>query len=125
MKANELRIGNYVYFHGDAEEINMVDGCEIIGREEQPSCHIEEFEPIPLTEEWLLKFGFKKQLDKSFAKNNFSIFLDKRFKTNLFLQENQENFKWFSYELKVEYIHQLQNLYFALTCEELKLKTDE
>jgi hypothetical protein len=36
MKANELRIGNYVYFHGDVEEINMVDGGGLIGREEQP-----------------------------------------------------------------------------------------
>jgi hypothetical protein len=122
MKASELRIGNLVAYEptiDDWEEIIVKCG-NIIQCEISP----DSFTPIPLTEEWLLKFGFKKQLDKSFAKNDFSIFLDKRFKTNLFLQENQEDFKWFSYELKVEYIHQLQNLYFALTGEELNFKSE-
>jgi hypothetical protein len=140
MKANELRLGNYVNvpileqcpFRIDDFEcltyefIKVAQKQIINGKEVHPfTWYGGDLQPIPLTEEWLLKFGFKKQLDKSFAKNDFSIFLDKRFKTNLFLQENQEDFKWFSYELKVEYIHQLQNLYFALTCEELKIKEDE
>ena len=129
MKANELRLGNLVTatLTNEIYEIGIWALRVIEDGNYQNSYDTETkvYKPIPLTEEWLLKFGFKKQLDKSFAKNDFSIFLDKRFKTNLFLQENQEDFKWFSYELKVEYIHQLQNLYFALTGEELKIKEDE
>ena len=129
MKANELRLGNLVTatLTNEIYEIGIWALRVIEDGNYQNSYDTETkvYKAIPLTEEWLLKFGFKKQLDKSFAKNDFSIFLDKRFKTNLFLQENQEDFKWFSYELKVEYIHQLQNLYFALTGEELKIKEDE
>lgn len=82
---------------------------------------LERLSGIPLTKEWLLNLGFKKDSDGSFIKNDISIFLDKRFKTNLFLQENQDNFKWFSYECKIQYVHQLQNLYFALTGDELTI----
>jgi hypothetical protein len=82
---------------------------------------LERLSGIPLTKEWLLNLGFNKDVDGSFMKNDISIFLDKRFKTNLFLQENQDNFKWFSYECKIKYVHQLQNLYFALTGDELTI----
>ncbi len=83
-----------------------------------------KLQPIPLTEEWLLKFGFNKEPDKSFTKRDIAIFLDKRFSSNLFMQENQGDFTWFSYECKIEYVHQVQNLYFALTGEELILKSE-
>jgi hypothetical protein len=119
MKANELRIGNYVYLKSKDKIYEISSGHDI----EEISDAPENFDakPIPLTEEWLLKFGFKKELDKSLSKGDIAIFLDKRFKTNLFLQENQESFKWYSYELKVEYVHQLQNLYFTLACKELTI----
>jgi len=89
----------------------------------EPEYRFDTLYPIPLTKDWLLRFGFKKQLDSSYEKNDISLFLDKRFKTNLYLQTNDssENFKWFSFERKIEYIHELQNLYFALTREELTL----
>ena len=117
MKANELRIGNYVYFHGDVEEINMVDGFGVIGREEQPLCSIDEFEPIPLTEEWLLRFGFEKirglHLCKGYSLNSgeYLVYIDDR---GVYLKTNKNIF--------IKYVHQLQNLYFALTGEELVVK---
>jgi hypothetical protein len=76
--------------------------------------------PIPLTEEWLLKFGFKK-----YSKNEFE------------LATKDFDISFFNGELKLlcgfyaenpislnnqKYVHQLQNLYFALTGEELTLK---
>lgn len=119
MKANELRIGNYVYFHGDVEEINMVDGFGVIGREEQPLCSIDEVEPIPLTEEWLLRFGFEEE-GESFNLNDFSIELigdDGRWCTYFF-----DTYHSVECSLSlIKYVHQLQNLYFALTGEELIL----
>jgi hypothetical protein len=53
MKASELRIGNWIKDGHDIEQItsdHMI--CLHSGR-----C---EFDQIPLTEEWLLKFGFCK-----------------------------------------------------------------
>jgi len=115
MKASELRIGNYVYFHGDVEEINMVDGDGLIGREEQPSCPIKEFEPIPLTEEWLLKFGFEERM---FGWWSSVLFLRTANRNGYFYdwQKTNENAG-----TNIEYVHQLQNLYFALTGKELIL----
>jgi hypothetical protein len=117
IRENELRVGVYILycekvFKVDAECISMHWGDDLD----------DAYRPIPLTKEWLLNLGFKKDVDGSFMKNDISIFLDKRFKTNLFLQENQDNFKWFSYECKIQYVHQLQNLYSALTGDELTIK---
>jgi hypothetical protein len=122
MKANELRIGNYVYFHGDVEEIN-IDHFNIFNILKDGILL-----PIPLTEEWLLKFGFEKvnneltniaplNLPCTFNLPNtpFSFCQGK-----LILTTSTGDFC-----VNTEYVHQLQNLYFALTGEDLKLKEDE
>ena len=59
MKKFELRIGNCVrdpYFENykEGSEFVTVDCIEIDN-------NWKDFEPIPLTEEWLLKFGFKRE----------------------------------------------------------------
>jgi hypothetical protein len=77
---------------------------------------------IPLTEEWLIKFGFVKDADGSYLKFKMAIFLDKRFKYNLYLQTEETSSKWFEVGIKIKHVHQLQNLYFALTGEELTLQ---
>jgi hypothetical protein len=129
MKSNELRIGNLVMYSNGNILFKVIGisefGIDIENKVEKTYIEYDEFEPILLTKEWLLNLGFKKDVDGSFMKNDISIFLDKRFKTNLFLQENQDNFKWFSYEYKIQYVHQLQNLYFALTGDELIFKQQD
>ena len=71
MKANELRIGNLVYYRKEdykvvliAEDLIKIDiGYGAVQRfEKNPiiSPNIDKLKPIPLTEEWLLKFGFDK-----------------------------------------------------------------
>jgi hypothetical protein len=87
--------------------------------------HIDRYniEPIPLTEEWLLKFGAKKNypnlvwlpLSNLKAEIHFEIFGDEIVTTifsdycDLILD-------------RIKYVHQVQNLYFTLTGEELELK---
>ncbi len=59
MEANELRIGNYV--ESSIEEIGMLKVLAITTARNTNyinACDIKFIEPIPLTEEWLLKFGF-------------------------------------------------------------------
>jgi hypothetical protein len=89
-------------------------------------------EPIPLTEDWLKRFGFEK--DEEYDEGGL---VDYR----MMLMWHSLEFVsfWNSEDLKgvnqpqtgvdVEYVHQLQNLYFALTGEELtktnKMKAEE
>ena len=118
MKAKELRIGNYVHhtdnwsyrqpeqdfkdfdFKWDNSDFNAMLECTL---------NIEDIEPIPLTEEWLLKFGYEVTFVdfKHFYKLK-DLYLDDKF---------QPCDTFISYDL--QYVHQLQNLYFALTQKEL------
>lgn len=128
MKANELRIGNYVYFkHCDYDvstprKINYTLNPNLVGLERISVNRIEynNIDPIPLTEEWLLKFGFNYSDDE---KCFMSL---KVFRTFKFISDYSNNFSTVTYRLndttnEIKYIHQLQNLYFALTGEELTL----
>lgn len=74
---------------------------------------IENIKPIRLTEDWLLKFGFeKKQIFYYKDKVSVKIWdVHKELEFIVFLKDSHIN--------NVEYVHQLQNLFFALTNEEL------
>jgi len=126
LSARELRIGNYVfglyYSYDDIDEderteLCMVVGLDVVGFSEH-QIWVEglenserevysDFEPIPLNEEWLLKFGFS-----GWDKGNYTMIL------------SNGNFMEFEYVIakNIKYVHQLQNLYFALTNEELTIK---
>ena len=66
MNGNELRIGNKLYIPSLDTEVNVSaifftyfmcrDNNEIVFGESLT----QNYQPIPLTEEWLLKFGFEK-----------------------------------------------------------------
>jgi hypothetical protein len=126
MKANELRIGNYYHYHiidefDDPTEYDIVcqtdaEDLDILSNEEDP-----DYRPIPLTEEWLLKFGFiKSKLEGYDVHFKYSHHLLHSSITALYNAD-------FSLLLDnvargIKYVHQLQNLYFALTGEELTMK---
>ena len=115
MEARELRIGNLVstpyaeVYECDSFAINHVAYGKL------------SVNPIILTEEWLLKFGFEK------VKNNWMV-----------LDLIALKFTWerlaglavvLSYECiycsHIKSVHQLQNLIFALTGEELTIKQSQ
>lgn len=124
MEAKELRIGNLVYWNGEVDMINSLSSMEpfLVTSDFNKCVEWDELEPIPLTEEWLVKFGFVKDADGSYLKFKMAIFLDKRFKYNLYLQTEETSSKWFEVGIKIKHVHQLQNLFFALTGEELTIK---
>ena len=71
--------------------------------------------PIPLTEEWLLKFGFKKDTMSfwgGWLSPSFDLGSQLRIRT---YSEDTYQMR----EVRLKHVHQLQNLYFALTGEEL------
>ena len=108
MKASELRIGNWVQL---GETTVQVD---IITIYEPDNKLVSKSEPIPLTEEWLLEFK-AKQFGSAFKlQKGVKGITIRRHPNGFFLS-------WPNRFTKLEYVHQLQNLYFALTGEELTL----
>lgn len=130
MDARELRIGNYVTdeFYESFKNVNIVSSINEYGVNlfieddgNYPECAKTWIEPeyrndvifgIPLTEEWLLKFGFlSNPYDDIYELDGFyldAICID----LNLGVQ-------YYYNGLEIKYVHQLQNLYFALTGTEL------
>jgi hypothetical protein len=120
MKASELRIGNYVYFNDQLEQIDL-DSFHGIGT----FYCINSYSAIPLTEEWLVKFG----LSSSFTSNPQNFPASKQFEYKGFkVHQPIEDVDQFIFEpiiddyIEIKHVHQLQNLYFALTGQELELK---
>ena len=111
VKANELRIGNWVSSKDTAVQI------EEITSETVRYCYgeftLDFINPIPITKEVLLRFGFEFKVVYG---NNFW-----QLGKIVIFEDKKGNFEW-SVGLKLQSIHQLQNLYFALIRRELKLK---
>ena len=122
MKATELRIGNYIDYETEREIVTMQITYEYIRLIHNGN---KNFKPIPLTEEWLLKFGFEKEVEYK-KKINFSRFHLFQINASNPYNDNENEFKVNFYQSKqtvelcrIKHVHQLQNLYFALTNEEL------
>ncbi len=110
MDARELRIGNWVMNQGLKIEFDENDWDCIINRIYSRT-PMDRYEPIPLTEEWLVKFGFKKDKNEYILVNGIRIELER-------LIIHIDN----TIICLIKYVHQLQNLYFCLTSEELTIK---
>ena len=119
LEAKELRIGNLVMDNAKVKIVTsgMISNWDIIKKD------YGGYKPIPLTEEWLLRFGFG-MMNKSY----FSI--PSRTRTNnspySLIYTKDLNGDWYilineSVRFYLEHVHTLQNLYFALTQEELTL----
>ena len=116
MKESELRIGNIVTFkdyglvaiHG----ISTINATSFVGTVRE----YKNIEPIHLTEDWLLKAGFEYIDNSEFFKHKSNHIVEYDYDKNKFIFYLVEYGDWF---MSVEYVHQLQNIYFALTDEEL------
>jgi hypothetical protein len=111
MEVTELRIGNFVEINN---KIIIMDTrifhAVIHGFEGY------EPKPIPITEYWILKFGFNKsnRLDLGELKPCYVIF-----SLAVMIRHSSFFIDWIGGNTEIKYVHQLQNLYFALTGEEL------
>lgn len=116
MKATEFRIGNLIYNTiGEVDTVNL-DALKYLINYPNTLCQAK---PIYLTEEWLLKFGFKAKKKLS---GHFGFYKD-----GWYLIPEEDVFELIAAGSsliigKIKYVHQLQNLYFALTGEELIIK---
>ena len=122
MKANELRIGNWII-----EYKHEIEVCYIGHNDAFSEC-----DPIPLTEDWLVKFGFEfydYELDDDTTITCYRKHKHGHIYYEVHLSDcgfNEFVIKTSFTEVmlngKLHHVHQLQNLYFALTNTELKTK---
>ena len=116
MKANELRIGNWVDF--DKEEIAI--DLEYFYWEIEGRGVLQHTKPIPLKEDWLLKFGFEDAHYGEYKKDRYTLDCEYTDKGIYYFIIDET-----CLELDVKHVHQLQNLYHALTGEELTIKQND
>lgn len=129
MNIQELRIGNWITepLNEDKNPFQIWGVYSETKNNKINNLPISYFKPIPLTKDWLIKFGFEKDMVLAeYIKNVKMIGLDLiiGITTNTSgaligiynvksLHTNGINF------VRIKYVHQFQNLYFALTGEEL------
>lgn len=111
MEKSELRIGS-IYM---SEKFNMPvyleadDICQMVqdadGADIEPEGYIK---PIPLSENWLEKFGFKQWGDKY----TWSV-------KGLIIHKRKRGFVVRKSMPIITSVHQLQSLYYAMTCKEI------
>jgi len=129
--ACQLRIGNMVRFV-DTKETCPIYQIEHRFRKTYRVNDLndnDQIEPIPLTEEWILKMGFyinengepeKETVDGMDIALSISM-NESPYKYSPWFV-NKENLTYYIMGVDVKYVHSLQNLYFALTGQELTIK---
>lgn len=123
MEAKELRIGNYyrrMYGHG-YEDIVKATIEDIIEINTKPWSEHVWFDGIELTNEWIIKFGFDIKLEylNDSASTEDKIIIHEKDGYYLLIGSYWGGEEYVETTKKIKYVHQLQNLYFALTNEEL------
>ena len=124
MKPNEVRIGNWVNTIEGPVQIKAISQEGLMRTSKMLGDHLELAEPIPLTELWLEKFGFKSiGLNGQVFEHNKRMGDGNRFVIEtdcitLYPKINFDSCCWSDFK----YVHQLQNLFFALTGEELNIE---
>ena len=127
IQANELRVGNWLQRvvqlnFADYKEPKYAQVDTIMIRDCMHYRDNWAFEPIPLTPEILEKAGFHKHNNAwvmtDFNENNYT----KDYFT-IWDYDGIYNLNTTQFPVEIKHLHQLQNLYFALTGDELTYKT--
>lgn len=132
MKASDLRVGNWV---SKFEEYYQITSATIVSLEREDS----SAKPIQLTEEWLVRFGFNKeeiQISKGHGFFYSMNYMDYKYSFSFAefrgdwgfyhsytdATDDKDNNRFDFISCGIKYVHQLQNLIYALTNTELQLK---
>lgn len=123
-KSQCLQLGNFIYK-------TTPSGKEIVEIEQLSKFFINgigisAFSEIPLTEEWFLDLGFiiryfnedknKPLWWKVEGNRHIELYFEKQVNHHVFMINR------FQYSIEIKHVHQLQNLYYALTGEQLIIK---
>lgn len=120
IQPNELRIGNLIYLDETLIEVDVHVLIDIL-------MGVDGFSPIPITPELLERARLKRDREGWIISYSYKIYdplviggtgsyVNANRKTYCILHDDKIMPKGF------QYLHQLQNLYFALTGEELNIE---
>jgi len=116
MKANELRIGNWIAADGDTFR---VDGENIHDATMYPD-FLDSLQPIPITPEILEKAGFEWDIFyQGFSNGRYVINI--RHEGTISFAYGKRKHDEMQFLPYIKYLHQLQNLFHALTGQELQI----
>ena len=126
MKPNELRIGNFVNYKDDPRKVYQIrpSGCDFhIGGKAYQSYVWEAIQPVILSDEWFLKFGFEKCTGQYgvYYKSPF----DEKVRIYQYGNEWKIGFKRgesFFTICSFIHVHKLQNFHYEFVGEELEIK---
>lgn len=139
IEAKSLRIGNLVEIHTSNTDLNNVTtnknhtfevktiSSDMITIEddntEMAILNLGVLHPIPLTEEWLLKMGFDIVYSSNFRlKFDHSEHTRCGFDFSHTADKSMEGFRFYGHYIGIKYVHDLQNIFYSLTGEELTIK---
>ena len=116
--ASDLRIGNWSYYpHLKGirlyffDKVRAIDSNSFSLEHDYGAMSIESFKPIDFSNQWLDRFGFEKRENSTWwHKGNFTYWQD------------QNTWYWRMEAINpdlTKYVHQIQNLYYSLTGEEI------
>lgn len=131
MKANELRIGNLIEYNGEEQTIcsfgynKTTDEYRIHTFEEAGYILLDDISPVTLSEYWLHKFGFENDPDCGYIKSDgispgsyWEIHL---MMSGKYVLTHEDVDCRMDGVIEIEFVHQLQNAWFAITGVELTL----
>jgi hypothetical protein len=127
MDSKELRLGNLFQ---DKYTKQVIEVMELSKEKILFSGNFKgkwQAEPIPLTEEWLVKFGFENRyLSHLVLKEEYYCYCYNKVKglyIQVFVYDEKDKVVDAEYLTPtINYVHELQNLYYALTKKELTIK---
>ncbi len=139
MKANELRIGNWVfdselkecrvanlyYWYNNGDFYYGNNAPDDFDYDRTDIVDLDKISPIPLTEEWLLKFKIKAHnLENGLYDGTCVGYWPKSDCGYYFVVDaNHDGYGGFNYTTtEISFVHELQNLYFAWHKEELTIE---
>jgi hypothetical protein len=129
VQPNELKIGNWVMApmrltteSYETKDFNTLIPYRIVFISENYG-HAELFQPIPISPEILEKAGFNLRVIEE------SVFKEKYYANRAFWFDKEPFIEGYQFSIRghsyfncfIKYVHQIQDLYFALTGEELNI----
>ncbi len=120
MKANELRIGNLVLDQHKEEHIISANCFQIFRYPTMDNDY--GFYPIPITEEWLLRFGFELSYKSEWVVR-YSLKSNHKFTYKYNIPEGKSWLEYHGGAIDCIHVHHMQNIIYALTQTELEIET--
>lgn len=120
MKAGDLMLGNYIFHDRTIDDVHIIKVK--VGELAMIEIGAKNYEPIKITKEWLLAFGFKKEdgYDSYIYKNKIAYHMKNgavSIQSKIILKLST----WYPLDKKFFFVHELQNLLFFLTGERLEV----